>query len=65
MSRASKGAGRQRLQLGLLGREGLRDDPLRRAVQADIGDRVEPVIELGIEILEIAEGAAEEEVLRI
>ena len=52
-----EGRCRQRLQLGLLGGEGLRDDPLRGAVQADVGDRVEPVGELAIEIVEIAEGA--------
>jgi hypothetical protein len=32
-------------------------------VDAGIGDRVEPVPELKVEIIEIAEGAAEEEVL--
>ena len=50
-----EGCCRQRLEVGLLGREGLRHDPLRRAVQADVGDRVEPVGELAIEVIEITE----------
>ena len=58
-----EGEGRQGLQLELLGSKGLRDDALGGAVQPDIGDRRKPVLELGIEIVEIAEGAAEEEVL--
>ena len=58
-----EGQGRQGLQLRLLGGKGLRDDPLGRAVQTDIGDRVEPVAELGVEIVEIAEAAGQEEVL--
>ena len=58
-----EGEGRQGLQFGLLGGEGFRDDPLGGAVQPDIGDRRKPVVELGVEIVEIAEGAAEEEVL--
>ena len=32
-------------------------------MNADIGDRIEPVDELGVEIVEVAEAAAEEEVL--
>jgi hypothetical protein len=49
-----EGKGRQGLQLRLLGRKSLRNDPLRRAVQAGIGDRVEPVAQLGIEVVEVA-----------
>jgi hypothetical protein len=54
---------RQRLQLGLLGRERLGDDLLGGGVDADIGDGIEPVDQLSVEIVEIAEVAAEEEVL--
>jgi hypothetical protein len=54
---------RQRLQLELLGRERLGDDALGGAVNADIGDGVEPVDELSIEVVEVAEAAAEKEVL--
>jgi hypothetical protein len=53
----------QRLQLGLLGRECLGDDALGGAVDADVGNGIEPVDELGIEIVEVAEAAAEKEVL--
>ena len=35
--------------------EGFVDDPLRGRVHTRIGDRVEPVTELGIEVVEIAE----------
>ena len=55
LSSASNGDGRQRLQLGLLGSERLGDDPLRRAVHAHVGDGGQPVVELGVEIVEIAE----------
>ncbi|GAB6843684.1 hypothetical protein HNR00_001210 [Methylorubrum rhodinum] len=58
-----EGYGRQRLQLGLLGGEGLRDDPLRGAVQSDVGDGVEPGPQLGVQIVEVAERARQEEVL--
>ena len=57
-----EGSEGQRLQLPLLCREGLRDDPLRRAVQPHIGD-VEPVPKLIVEVLEVAERARQEEVL--
>ena len=45
----------QALQIELLGCEGLRHDPLRRGVQPHIGDCVEPVLELAVQILQIAE----------
>jgi hypothetical protein len=54
---------RQRLQLGPLGDERLGDDSLRGAVHTRVGDGREPVFELGIEIVEIAEASREEEVL--
>src|SRR5262249_37081082 len=53
----------QRLQLGLLGRESLGDDALGGAVNADVGDPIEPIDELRVEVLEVAEAAAEKEVL--
>jgi len=53
----------QCLQLGLLGRESLGDDTLGGTVDADIGDGTEPVDELSVEVLEVAEAAAEKEVL--
>jgi hypothetical protein len=43
---------RQRLQLGPLGGKRLGDDLLRGAVYARVGDGCEPVIELGVEIVE-------------
>ena len=52
----------QRLQFGLLGRESLGNDPLSGAVDADVGDSIEPVDELSVEVLEVAEAAAEKEV---
>ena len=54
---------RQCLQLGLLGRKCLSDNALSGAVNADVGNGVEPVDELGVEVFEVAEAAAEEEVL--
>jgi hypothetical protein len=54
---------RQRLQSWLFLGEGLVDDALRGRVHARIGDRVEPMPQLGVEIAEVAKGAAEEEVL--
>lgn len=57
-----EGSCRQGLKLGLLGCEGLRH-PLRRAVQAHIGDARQPVPKLLVEVVQVAEGAAEEEVL--
>ena len=53
----------QWLQRRLFFGEGLVDDPLRGRVHTRIGDRVEPVTELDIEVVEIAERGAEEEVL--
>ena len=58
-----EGEGRQPLQFGLLGGKGFRDDPLGGAVQAHIGDSGQPVIELDVEVVQVAEAAAEEEVL--
>ena len=46
-----------------IGRERLADDPLSGAVNPDIGDGVEPVDELSVEVVEAAEAAAEKEVL--
>src|SRR5271166_337155 len=57
------GCERQRLHRRLLLGEGLVDDALRRRVQARIGNRVEPAPKLRVEIVEVAERAAEEEVL--
>ena len=45
----------QWLQRRLFFGEGLVDDPLRGRVHPRIGDRVEPVTELDIEVVEIAE----------
>ena len=53
----------QRLQLELFGREGLCNDALGPAMLANIGGGIEPAGELEVEIVEIAEAAAEEEVL--
>ena len=53
----------QRLQLGPLGRESLGDDLLRGTVNAHVGNLGEPFVELGIEIVEVAEAAGQEEVL--
>ena len=58
-----EGQSRQGLQLGPLGGEGFRDDPLRGAVQADVGDGIEPAPKLAVEVVEVAEGTCEEEVL--
>jgi hypothetical protein len=54
---------RQRLQGRLFFGEGLIDDALSGCVHARIGDRVEPMPQLAIEIIEIPEGVAEEEIL--
>src|SRR5690349_24275933 len=54
--------GRELLKPGALLREMLRDDALGRGVYPDIGYLIEPLLQLLIEILEIAEAAAEEEV---
>ena len=48
---------RQRLQLGPLGGKRLGDDFLRGAVHPHIGDSREPIIELAVKIVEIAEAA--------
>jgi hypothetical protein len=54
---------RERLELGTLFGKMLGHDAPGRRVDAHIGDLVEPLPELRIEILEITEAAAEEEVL--
>src|SRR5262249_60490510 len=46
----------------LLG-EGNVDDTLRSGMQTGVGNRVEPMAQLGIEIVEVAERAGEKEVL--
>jgi hypothetical protein len=56
-------AGRQSLETWVLFGEMLGDDTPRGGMDAHIGHRIEPVVELCIEVLEIAELAAEEEVL--
>jgi hypothetical protein len=43
--------------------EGFVDDALRGGVDTGIGDVVEPTAELSVEIVEVAERTAEEEVL--
>ena len=55
--------GRERLQARPLLGEVLGDDAVRGGVGADVGDLVEPLAELLVEIVEVAEAAAEEEVL--
>lgn len=52
----------EQLQLWLLGGKGVGDDPLRRAVDTDVGDGIEPVDKLYTEIFQIAEAPPEEEV---
>ena len=54
------GSGRRDGQL--LG-EVLDDDPPRGAVQAAVGDLVEPLAELGVQVIEVAEAAGEEKAL--
>jgi|tagenome__1003787_1003787.scaffolds.fasta_scaffold20380131_1 hypothetical protein len=54
---------RQWLQCGLFFGERLVDDPMRCGVHPRIGDCIEPMPKLAIEIVEIPERAAEEEVL--
>src|SRR6185437_15605444 len=43
--------------------EGLVDDPVGGRMHARIGDRIEPMTELLVQVVEVAERAAEEEVL--
>jgi hypothetical protein len=59
----AEGQERQRFEMRLLFSEGLIDHALRGGMHARIGNRVEPMSQLGIEIVEIAERAGEEEVL--
>ena len=54
---------RQGLQCWHFLSKGFVHDPPRRCMQARIGDRAEPAIELGIQINQVAEHAAKEEVL--
>lgn len=58
-----EGNGRERLKFRLLRREGFTDDALRGAMQASIGDGVEPILQLLVQVVEIAEAAGQEEVL--
>ena len=53
----------QRLQLRLLLGESLSDDPPGGGVGAWVGDRIEPMAELGVQVVEVPERAGEEEVL--
>ncbi len=59
----AEGQRRQRPQGRLLLGERLRDDALRGPVQALVGHRSEPAGELRVQILEVAEGTRQEEVL--
>ena len=59
----AEGSERQRAKMELLLGEGLVDHPMRRGMHPRIGHRREPVAQLLVEIVEIAEGACEEEVL--
>ena len=54
---------RQGLEHELLLGKGFVDDALRRRVHARVGHRAEPMGELGVQVVEIAERAGEEEVL--
>lgn len=60
---AVEGAGRQRLQSGTLLAEVLSDDAVCGAVHADIGDRVEPLAQLAVQVGEVLEAARQEEFL--
>jgi hypothetical protein len=53
----------QWFELRLFLGKGLVDHALRGGVHTRIGNRVEPMAQLGIEIVEVAERAGEEEVL--
>ena len=53
----------QRLQLRPLRGEGFDDDPLRGAMNTNVGDSFQPFDELGIELFQIPEGPPQEEVL--
>jgi|SRR6516165_9688021 len=58
-----KRPGRQRLQLRLLGSEGLADNPACCAMETHVGNRREPVGKLGVEVVKVAERPGQEEVL--
>ena len=62
--RAVGGEG-QRPQDGPLLGEGLVDDAAGGGVRPGVGDAIEPGAELDVEVVEIAEGRAEEEVPRM
>jgi hypothetical protein len=51
------------LELWLLLGEGRGDNPAGGRVDPRVGDRVEPVAELGIQVIEVLKRAGEEEVL--
>jgi len=55
--------GRQWLQAGALLGEVLADDPPRGGMSSHVGDFVEPLVELAVEVVAVAEATAEEEVL--
>ena len=58
-----EGTGRERLEVAAFLGEMLDDNALGGGMQASIGDLVQPLDELGVQVVEIAEGAGEEEVL--
>ena len=59
----AEGRQRQQFEMRLLLGECLVDDALGGGVHTRIGNRIEPMPQLGIQVVEIAEGAGEEEVL--
>jgi hypothetical protein len=60
---AVEGAGRQRLEVGALLGEMLGDDALGSGVPTAVGELIQPLGELDVQVLEIAEAAGQEEVL--
>ena len=54
---------RQGLQVRFLGGKCLGDDSLRRRMQPHVGDGVEPVPQLSVQVVEVAERPGQEEVL--
>ena len=63
LQQRAEGRQRQHFEVGLLLGERLVDDALSGRVHTRIGYRIEPVPQLGIQVVEIAERASEEEVL--
>ena len=59
----AEGHQRQRLEMRLLLGESLVDDPPGGRVDPRVGDRIEPVAQLRVQVVEVAERAGEEEVL--